>query len=106
MGFDTTQLLGPLGGALAVAFGGGCAAGYTFCIRTVYKLLGDGHAKLHNSCLERVEILEREKHDLAERVRLLEERLYYGHARQLEQVRESTVRVLGADKIGGQTDGL
>jgi hypothetical protein len=33
----TAQLMGPLGGALAIAFGAGCVAGYGFAIQTAYR---------------------------------------------------------------------
>lgn len=33
----TAQLMGPLGGALAIAFGGGCVTGYGFAIKTAYR---------------------------------------------------------------------
>jgi hypothetical protein len=36
--FDTAQLIGPLGGALAAAFGGGAVAGYGFCVKTILNL--------------------------------------------------------------------
>jgi hypothetical protein len=35
--FDPTILAGANGGLLALAFGGGCAAGYGFAIRTAYR---------------------------------------------------------------------
>lgn len=33
----TAQLMGPLGGALALAFGAGCVTGYGFAIKTAYR---------------------------------------------------------------------
>jgi hypothetical protein len=100
-GFSVTQdLLGPLGGQLALAFGAGCAAGYAFCLRTVHKMLGE-HAQLqYKECLDRVETMQRANDKLQERVTTLEERLYSGTARQMAQIRESELRVLGADKLG------
>ena len=99
-GLDISQLLGPLGGQLALAFAAGCTGGYAFCVRTIYRLLGDSNMRLHKTCLEQCEELKRENEDLKDRIRLLEERLFFGQARQLEQVRESSVRVLGSDTIG------
>lgn len=33
----TAQLMGPLGGALGLAFGAGCVTGYGFAIKTAYR---------------------------------------------------------------------
>ena len=98
-GFDAGQLLGPLGGQLAIAFGAGCASGYAFCLRTVYKLLSVHTDARHNDCMQRIVKLEEEREDLKQRITILEDRLYSGHARQMEQMRESTVRIIGEDKF-------
>jgi hypothetical protein len=101
MEFDPSALLGPLGGALGIAFAAGSAAGYAFCVRTVYKLLGEGNNKLYDNCLEHCKQLQDENDDLRKRALVLEERLYFGQTRQLEQIRDSSVTILGRDKLAG-----
>jgi hypothetical protein len=95
MQFDTSALLGPLGGLLALAFGAGCTAGYAFCLRTVYKLLDKTSETIRTTFEERLHDMTKERDNCQARVRLLEDRLYLGQTRQLEQIRESSVRVLG-----------
>jgi hypothetical protein len=103
--FDVTQsLLGPDGGQIAIAFGAGCTAGYAFCIRTVYKMLGKHADKQHADCLEHVESLRADNRALNERMTILEDRLYTGTVRQMTQMRESGIRVLGEEKIGPKND--
>lgn len=99
--FDVTQsLLGPIGGQLALAFGVGCATGYAFCLRTVYKLLSKHSGERLSDCVKRIEGLKASNKRLEERIVLLEERLYSGSIRQMSQMRESEVRVLGVDRLG------
>lgn len=99
-GIDASQLLGPLGGQLALAFGAGCAAGYAFCIRTVYKLLNSHHDIQHQACLAAIDRLRSDNEELKQRVIVLEDRLYHGTSRQLDQIRDSSIRVLGEHKLG------
>jgi hypothetical protein len=92
--FDVTQsLLGPFGGQLAIAFGAGCTAGYAFCIRTIYRLLNKHAETQHADCQMQVNMLR-------ERLTILEDRLHSGTMRQMAQMRESEVRVIGEDKLG------
>ena len=106
-GFEVTQsLLGPSGGQLAIAFGAGCAAGYAFCIRTVYKLLGNHSDSRHNDCMKRIEELASENKKLNDRIVTLEERLYMGSNRQLAQVHESSVKLLDEGQVRDVTPKL
>lgn len=98
------DFLGPLGGQLALAFAAGCAAGYAFCMRTLYKMLKDQKKGEHDDCMERIGALEKDKDELKARVLILEDRLYHGGLRQAQQIRESTVHVLGREKLGGARD--
>lgn len=100
MGFGV-DFGGAHGGELAIAFGTGCAAGYAFCLRTVHKMLQAHADKEHSTCLQRIEKLENDKGKLEERVHLLEERLVMGAIRQREQLSDSSIRILGEDKLGG-----
>lgn len=93
------SLLGPFGGQLALAFGAGCAAGYAFCVRTVYKLLGSHGDARHADCIKQIEALKDANEELKLRVVVLEDRLYSGSNRQMAQMRDSEIRVLGADKL-------
>lgn len=70
-GFEISNLLGPMGGQLALAFGTGCAAGYAFCLRTVYKLLATHKDDENKTCIERINKLENENNDLRERLTVL-----------------------------------
>lgn len=99
-GFDVSTLLGPQGGQLALAFGTGCAAGYAFCLRTVYKLLASHKDAENKTCMERINLLASENNDLRERMTVLEDRWYMGSQRQTEQIRQSSVQVLGKEKLG------
>lgn len=92
-GFQISHLLGPMGGELAIAFGAGCAAGYAFCLRTVYKML-------KANCDAHIESLQKENTAVRHRLAIAEDRLYQGTSRQMAQIRESEVRVLGANKLG------
>jgi hypothetical protein len=98
------KFLGPDGGLLAIAFAAGCTMGYAFCVRTLYKILKEQKATDHDSCLERIAALERDKEELKSRLTLLEDRLYHGQARQLEQIRDSSVEILGRHKLGRGND--
>lgn len=100
MTFDPSSLLGAAGGQLALAFAAGAAAGYGFCLRTVYKMLGAHKDKEHSTCLERIEILEKEKNELQVRMSVMEDRYYTGQLRQAAQIRESTAQILGPEKLG------
>lgn len=93
-GFTVVSLLGPLGGQLAIAFGAGCAAGYAFCVRTLYKVQAL-HLKdrLADNALLVTEMKE-ENVDLKLRATVLEDRLYTGTQRQMEQIRESGLRII------------
>jgi hypothetical protein len=70
VGFDTSQLTGPLGGVLALAFGLGCAAGYGFCVKTILKM-----------STSRIEALEK---DRVESARKCDEKISALERRQLE----------------------
>lgn len=100
MSFDPTMMLGEHGGQLAVAFGAGCVAGYGFCMRTIYKLLQTRSDAEHQRCLDRIDVLEREKDALEYRMKEVEDRVYMGQLRQLEQIRESSLTILGGEQLG------
>ena len=99
---------------LALAFGGGAAAGWGFCQKTVLALSGKATDKLiafmeverERERSELSEERERERRECTERIDALEARLkevenryMNGMERQLAQIRQSTVAV-----IAGQPD--
>ena len=96
--------LGPVGGQLALAFGAGCIAGYGFCMRTIYKLLQTSSDTRHEDCMKRITDLEADKEELKQRLVIVEDRLFSGTVRQLAQLEESGLRILGADKLGGPVE--
>lgn len=98
------DFVGPNGGEIAIAFGTGCAAGYAFCVRTIHKMLQMHSDKQHEECVARIEKLEAEKKRLEDRVHIIEERWMMGSERQRAQLHDSSVRVLGADKLGGPVE--
>lgn len=103
---DAIDFLGAHGGQIALAFGAGCVAGYGFCMRTIYQLSQSRSEKEHQRCLDRIMDLEKEKDSLLTRMKDVEDRVYSGQLRQLEQIRESSVRILGGSNIGGRDDGI
>lgn len=98
------DFIGPRGGELAIAFATGCGAGYAFCVRTIHKMLQTHSDAAHEECVRRITKLEEEKRELSDRVQLIEERWMMGANRQLAQVHDSSVRVLGAEKLGGPVE--
>lgn len=88
------EFLGPRGGELAIAFGAGCAAGYAFCVRTIHTMLQRHTDKQHEECVERITNLEKA-------LKIMEERWLYGTSRQMAQMSDSSIRVLGEEKLGG-----
>lgn len=105
MNFDAAKdLLGPLGGQLALAFAAGCAAGYAFCVRTIHRMLQLHTEKEHERCMERIAALEKERDRVEERLKVVEDRWVSGTQRELAQLHISSVRVLGADKLGGPVE--
>lgn len=88
------KFLGPDGGLLAIAFAAGCTMGYAFCVRTLCKVLKEQKQENHDTCLERIKALEDEKDELKTRLAIIEDRLYHGQTRQLEQTRQSSVEIM------------
>jgi len=80
------HFLGPNGGEIALAFGAGCAAGYAFCMRTLYKVQCEQHEKAE------VALKDLLKDERAKSI-MLEERLY-GQLRNTGQMRESVTYLL------------
>lgn len=89
----SASLSGPLGGALAAAFGGGSIAGYGFAIRTVFKAAKEQIAEIKAELA--TERVERKKDLLAERAECDKrmEKQEGDHARALDKV-ELRVREL------------
>ncbi len=90
---------------MALAFAAGCLAGYTFFMRTLYKVLKEQKDKDDGDCAKRIEKLEGENAELERRIAVLEDRLYNGMSRQQAQMRDSGFEILGRDKlVRGQED--
>lgn len=92
MSFDPSLLTGPLGGLLAIAYAAGAVSGYTFCLRTIYKLLKAQAEKDEATAKQRIEHLELE-------AKIASERLIHGMERQQAQVRDSTIRLVHRGRI-------
>lgn len=97
MPFDFSQLVGPLGGIVAGAFGAGTVSGYGFASRTLGKrieeLKGDLAAVKSDQAEER-RLHREDLGKLADRLREIEDRTYNGMERQLAQARQSTAVIV------------
>jgi hypothetical protein len=95
MPFDVSQLAGPLGGGLAVAWGAGAAMGYGFAGKTIGKRvreLRDEMEKRGAKCDAKMAEMNvdymKSIGDLTSRLREIEDRAFYGMQRQAGQVRD------------------
>jgi len=95
--FHFSYLLGPFGGIVALAFGAGSGLGWSFAIRTVFKLTKAQVAELKDENRREREECERRINALEARVKEVEDRYTSGMERQLAQVRESGARIIGRD---------
>lgn len=86
---DYSQLAGPLGGAIAAAFGGGCIAGYGFCVRTILKISNSRISSLE-------ETVKEEKAECDRRIARLEWKLERAERRH----REMSDMMLGKRSLG------
>lgn len=104
--FSVKDLLGQVGGALAIAYGAGAASGWAFAIRTAFRSvkrqveeqrdahaqqierMEQAHRRSQEDCDRRITQLEREMRDLSERYTA-------GLERQLAQARQSAEEMTG-----------
>jgi hypothetical protein len=107
-GFDVAQLAGPIGGLIAMGYAAGSISGWTFCLRTMYKILKTQCDKdetkwkeREEQLLDRIEAQERKSEQDSKQIAILQDRLLHGMERQAAQIRDSSVHLLGRDKIGG-----
>lgn len=97
--FSASQLLGPAGGIIGIAFAAGAAAGWNFAVRTVLKLTNERFNKLETDsrqeqerCNERIRTLEDRLHDM-------DRRYTSGLENQLTQVRQSTYDLFESGRL-------
>lgn len=96
-GFEFSQLLGPAGGIISLAYGAGCASGWVFCNSTQLKIANRRIDELHiemlaerAECNRRIQNLEDDNRRLARDMR--DE--MKGMKAQLKQVRQSSTRII------------
>lgn len=95
---DLSQFAGPLGGLLAITWGGGAMMGYAFANRTNAKRITDLRADM-----ERADVHCREQIvDLTNRLREIEDRSYHGMERQASQQRQSAAFLVERGEIKAQ----
>lgn len=97
--FSASELMGPVGGLVGLAFAAGATAGWNFAVRTVLKLttkrfddLKETTTAEQQKCEVRVAALEQE-------MKALRDQYTDGLERQLQQVRESTIRMMSEGQI-------
>lgn len=102
--FHVSDLLGPTGGVVALAYAAGAASGWGFCVATVLRITNRQIRRLEDEVRDEKRARQDEKDDcdrkieaLAARVREVEDRYTHGMERQLSQVRQSSVALIRRD---------